>query len=126
MPIISGRFSIVDIMKIEPRASLLHAPALLRYNKALDKREALETLATKLYIIKDLTALGLFQEGRRKAPNASFDLTAKVGRAMAMSSLRSRHSKISSATPKIPISIPIWEATAGSNHKWQWNGIVWD
>jgi hypothetical protein len=113
-------------MKIEPGASLLHTPTLLRYSKALGKREALKTLAIKLYIVKDLTALGLFQEGRGKAPSASFDLAAEVGRAAAMSSPRNRHSKIGSATPKIPISVSVWEATAGSNHIWRWNSIVWD
>ena len=73
-------------MKIETGTSLFHTPTLLRYNKTLDKSEALETLPTELYVIKDLSVWGLIQKRRGKRPYMSFDLAAEVRRAVRMGS----------------------------------------
>jgi hypothetical protein len=108
LPIISSRFSIINTMKIEPRAFLVHTTTFLHNSEALGKSKALKALMTKLYIVKYLTISRLLQKSRGEGPNASFDLVAEVGRAVGMGSPNGRRGGHgNSKTPAIPISKPV-------------------
>jgi hypothetical protein len=54
-PLIGSPFAIVDTVKREARTSLFHTSAETYNSETLDKSEALKTLLTELYTVKDLT-----------------------------------------------------------------------
>jgi hypothetical protein len=111
---ICSRRSIMYTAKIEARASHPHGPACLHDCETLRKSEALKTLSTELYIVKDLTVRRLLKEGRWQCPDASFDLPADMGWAIRVGSPRSGHSSEKNVIPRICIPRYVWKATASS------------
>jgi len=105
LPVISSRFSMMNTMKIEPGAFLVHTTTFLHNSETLGESKALQTLTAKLYIVKYLTISRLFQKSRGEGSNASFNLIAEVGRAVGMGSPSGRRGGHgNSKTPRIPIA----------------------
>jgi hypothetical protein len=108
LPIISSRFPMINTVKIEPGAFLVHTTTFLHNSEALGESKALKALIIKLYIIKYLTISRLLQKSRGEGPNASFDLVAEVGRVVGMGSLNGRRGGHgNSKTPGIRILKPV-------------------
>jgi hypothetical protein len=98
----------INTVKIEPGAFLVHTTTFLHNSEALGESKALKALTTKLYIVKYLTIGRLLQKSRGEGPNASFDLVAEVGSAVGMGSPNGRRGGHgNSKTPGIPISRPV-------------------
>ena len=92
LPPVCGRRSVMYTAKIEAGARHLHSPTCLHDCETLRKSEALETLSTELYIVKDLAIHRLLKKGRREGPDTSFNFSADMGRAIRVGSPRSSHS----------------------------------
>jgi hypothetical protein len=80
----------VDTMKHKARTSLFYTSAKTYNSETLDESEALKTLLTELYIVKDLTVDRRHQIRGRKSSNLGFYLSAEVGRAVGMGNPRRR------------------------------------
>jgi len=59
--------------------------------EALRESEALKTLSTELYIVKDLPINGFLEEGGWEGPHTRFDLSTKMGRAIGVGSPNNSH-----------------------------------
>jgi hypothetical protein len=108
---------VIDTAKIKMRAGLLYTPAFLYNYETLNKYEALKTLSTEIFIIKDLTVRRLFNEGRREGSDASFDLRTEMGRAIRVGRLESGYSKQKNTILRISILKCVCKATASSKSR---------
>lgn len=74
----------MDTMKIEARASLLHVSAEAYDSETLSEGEALATLLTKLYIIEDLTVCRRRQVRGREPSGTGFNVATEMNRAVSI------------------------------------------
>jgi hypothetical protein len=69
----------MNTMKIESVAFLVHTTTFLHNGEALGESKALQALTTELYTVKYLIIDRLLQKTTGEDPNTSFDLVADVG-----------------------------------------------
>jgi hypothetical protein len=67
LPISSSRSPVMNTMKIEPGALLVHTTTFLHNSETLGESKALQALTTKLYIVKYLAIDRLLQKSRGNA-----------------------------------------------------------
>jgi hypothetical protein len=66
LPIIFSQFSMINTIKIERGAFLVHTTTFLHHSEGLGESKALQALTTELYIVKYLTIDRLLQESRER------------------------------------------------------------
>jgi len=93
LPCIQRRSSMVDTVKIEAWTGLFHTPTFQYDSEALGECEALETLSTELYVIKDLAIDGLLNKRRREGTNAGFDFCTEMSRTIGVGGPFGGHSE---------------------------------
>jgi hypothetical protein len=76
--------AMMDAMKIEATASVLHASAEAYDSETLSEGEALKTLLTRLYIIEDLTVCRRRQVRGSEPSGTGFNVATVMSKAVSM------------------------------------------